>query len=383
MDKLLKKKLITAVVFACALVFICSIKIIGIGDALSMGRKPAESLTPISVGAILPLTGNSAFLGQDEKKVLDLIQKTHHPNGRSVKIRIEDNKSTQKDSVSAYYKLRNEGISAFILSLTRSVEAVAPIGTTDKSIMMGLSMSPKIAERSDFLFRVYYGTEAQLDKLIEYMKKRGFKRLAVLYIETPEMSATYIDVLPEIIKSRKLDINIVATESFSFSGKEIKSAMAKIADKKPDVIIIEDYGSLYSQILEAASIYGVSDKLLGGIGFTAIPPQQIKMFEGIPFLLPKEMIYPTKEYQEMLSRFESEYGAKPLVGIDVLYTYYAAILLTDSLANLNDTDLSSERLKSEIRKVANKKNLRVQPDGTFYFEAALAKYIGNTIVEVK
>ena len=271
MVRCMKKRLVESLIIICVLAFSGIVNLYCADEVHAMGKRLPASSTPVLLGAILPLTGNSAFLGQDENKILTLLQKTYQPNGRSLEIKIEDNKSSQKDAVAAYHKLRNEGVGNFILSLTRSVEAIAPMGTADNAIMMGMSMAPQIAKRSDLLFRMYYGTEAQLDKMVDYMSERNLKSLAILYIETPEMSSTYFDVLPEMIKSRGLDLTIVAAEPFDFSGKEIKSAMAKIADKKPDIVIAEDYGALYPQILETAKTYGIADNLIGGIGFRRHP----------------------------------------------------------------------------------------------------------------
>ena len=85
----------------------------------------------------------------------------------------------------------------------------------------------------------------------------------------------------------------------------------------------------------------------------------------------------------MVSLFEKEYGSKPIVGIDALYTYYSAILLSDAISSINASEPQPEVIISEIRKRAKEMNLILRPDGTFYFESAIANFQGGTIVEVK
>lgn len=301
--------------------------LLGVGAWYFLARPPVETPAqqPLRLGAILPLTGDSAFLGEDEQRVLQMLEKELEADGRQVEILYEDSRGTQRDSVNAYRKLRVQGIDKFLLSLTRTAEAVAPIGDADGSLMLALSLHPTITDRSPYLVRFYYGTESQLDRLGTYMSYHGHQSVGVLYVNTPEFAATYTQLLPEL--APQLGIEVTATESFDFTGEGIRQGLVKMRDQPPDVILAEDYGFLYPQILENATAYGIADGLLGGIGFTAIPPDQLSRFDGLPFIVPADVLDPSERFQDLISQFEDEYGRPPSAGIDVYYTYNAVRLL--------------------------------------------------------
>ncbi len=88
--------------------------------AVSCTKKETES---INIGAILPLTGPAAQMGQEMQRG-QLLANEYWNNNRDkhktpkVNLLIEDGKSTPKDALSAYMKLRAQNIDIFTTNLS-------------------------------------------------------------------------------------------------------------------------------------------------------------------------------------------------------------------------------------------------------------------------
>ncbi len=272
---------------------------------------------------ILPLTGPVGFLGEAERNAILMAEQEINNRGgihsRQVDAIIEDSKSSAKDGLSAFHKLKAQGVKLFLVSMTAVAKTVSPIADREQLLQVALSADPFIAEEGKYTFRTYYGLDLEIRKMVDHIQSLGGKRVAALYINTPEVFNAVTKTLPNALE--KIGAELIITEPFSFTTKDVRSLVAKIASKKPNWVIVEDYGSIYPNIIKEASALGIKNTLIGGIGFLGIPPDQRVLAGGIVFVAPKAAIERTKEYDGFIGRYKSKYGKEPPVPIDAIHAY--------------------------------------------------------------
>lgn len=312
---------------AIGLLFLVALVVIGIRF---LNNKPTEvQPQEIKIGAILPLTGFVAYLGEEERNVLMMAQEEINAKAGETKvsIQIEDSSTTAKDGVSAYQKLRLNNIQQMITSLTLVSEAVKPLCEQDKVLQVALSVSPDIAKEGKTLIRPYYGLEEEMRVTADYLSKLGAKRVAALYINTPEYNPGINTYFKNFLAAK--NITFVGSETYEFTDKSVRNQLLKLRALEPDYIMTGDFGYMYPTMLKEAQTLGVREKIFGGLGMMTAPSMPPELTKGIYFTSPNCVIQATPKYVEFAARYEKRFGKK--VTFDGVYTYDAFYFLYNNL----------------------------------------------------
>ena len=277
------------------------------------------------VGAILPLTGDLGFFGKPEQVALDLALQDANSNidkkTRKMELKIEDSRSTAKDGVSALQKILLEKPQAVLTSMTIISMSTQPILTNEQIPQIAQSVHPEIATLGKNVFRLYYGFEGEMYELADLAKIMGSKRVAVIWINVPECEAAIKNNLTPALE--KNHAALVASIPYNFGTQDFKPLIAKIKAQNPDLLIIEDFGTLLPLIIETAKVAGFSiSQMAGGIGFlSAMPDTRIKL-TGIPFVCPSYLLDEPNAYKTFQERFRKASGGLD-PSYDVVFTYDA------------------------------------------------------------
>lgn len=336
-----------------------------------------------NIGAILPLTGGASFLGKPGQNVLkmqeDLINSKGGVQGHKIKIHFTDSKSTPKDGLSAFHKLLAQNTKFYITHLTMVAMTIQPAADKEKVVQMAVSMHPTIASRSKYTFRIYYGIETEIEKIAEYIKQKGGKRIAILYIDTPEMAAGVKEAVPKIFA--KYNLNLLAAEPYKFTAKDIRPQFLKIVSTNPDYIIIEDYGTVAINIIREAEKFKLKDKLIGGIGFTGILPDFRKIAEGIPFAVPSPVVQKPETYLNFLDNYKSRFGEEPVSPIDAVYTADALRVLVTAIEKVGYEPEKVAKAVSELTPYNGViGQINITPEGNAIFTASMATFRNGKVV---
>jgi branched-chain amino acid transport system substrate-binding protein len=298
------------------------------GIAIYFAQKPNEPET-IKIGAILPLTGELSYLGEEEKNILRLAEEEINSKNEEpkVKIIIEDSKSTSKDGVSAYHKLRLEKIDGMVISLTIIAESVKPLYEKDNILTAVLSIHPEITKDTKNTLRIYYGLEDEMKLMADFLKYKNAKKVAALYIDTPEDRIG----IEKYFKSylAKNGIEYLGSETYTFSDKSVRSQLLKLKSLNPDFIMTIDFGYMYPTILKEAEALGIREKILGGLGMMTAPKMSNNLTKDIYFAAGGFVISPTSKFIEFANKYKQRFG-KDLT-FDGVYTYDAFYILFNVL----------------------------------------------------
>lgn len=249
--------------------------------------KPQQ---PIKIGAILPLSGPYAKIGEDAQKAIRLALKGED----NITIVFEDSQFDAKKAVSAYQKLTNiNNVDALINLDSVSFAAINPL-ISEKGLLT-LQITESNIHNQDTIFQVMpssyplftelamvsgdkynkvalvYGSSEFLVKNVDFFKK-GLPREKIVYEEMLAPSSDYRTEVTKLLAS-----GAEATTLFLSVEDGIKFVKAiKDQGKKIDLICDGNVEMSIAQYIEA-----VGSKIFEGCLSTNLPNQMTENFKNI------------------------------------------------------------------------------------------------------
>lgn len=232
------------------------------------GPAPEESVN-ILIGAVLPLTGDAAEYGKNDRQGIDLavslVNESGGIGGRMVEVRYEDCQTDGKKALAAFNKLRAEGVSLFINDAISTVSlAMAPILEQNKSVLISTGASnPSLSGISPWFFRIWNSDAFEGRIAADYLKATApTAKVAVLYVNN-DYGQGLQRVLGEELKGSQ--IQLVTRDSFDAGTGDFRTQVAKIQAAAPSHIYLIGYaaqtGPATRQIREA----GITAQIVGTV----------------------------------------------------------------------------------------------------------------------
>lgn len=204
----------------------------------------AKSSEPISIGAVLDISGPASSLGIPERDTLlmlaDQLNAKGGINGRPVKLTILDNKSDETESVLAVKKLIDQEKVSAIIGCSASGTSLAMVDTVTKESvpMISLAASSKIVEPASdrkWVFKTAQSDKTVTGKIIKYAKSKGIERIALLY-----MNNAYGDGgRQELTKAAEANgVKIVFQDKFEATDKEMSAQLTKIKGTDAQAVVV-------------------------------------------------------------------------------------------------------------------------------------------------
>lgn len=218
---------------------------------LLMGCNQSKNET-IKIGLILPLTGDAAAWGIPPKNgaqlAVDEINKNGGINGKMIELIIEDDVCDPANGVAAINKMiTTDKPVAIVGAVCSSVTlAIAPIAEKNKIVLISpASTNPKITDAGDYIFRVIPSDELRGQVFAEHIYKLGLRKAAIIFINNDGGKGneqTFIKYFT------KLGGEILTSQAYAITAKEVKTQMLKIKESKPEFILA------ISQIQDAVTV---------------------------------------------------------------------------------------------------------------------------------
>ncbi|MEO0075031.1 MAG: ABC transporter substrate-binding protein [candidate division WOR-3 bacterium] len=323
---------------------------------------PSQQSNTISIGLIVPITGDVKTFGESVRNaVLLAVSEANEKGGvwgKTIKIISADDKNDPTEAANACSKLINQNKVKFIIGSVASKSSIplSEICQQAKVLMITpTSTNPRVTvrdngERKDYVFRAcfidpFQGTVAA-KFAIENLKA---KRAAILY----DISNDYVKGLAEFFQEAftKLGGKITVSESYGKDDVDFSALLTKVKADNPDVLFIPDYYTKVGLIVKQARAMGVNAVFLGGDGWDS--PEMVKIagdaINGGYFTNHYSPQDPRPEVQEWVSKYEAKYGQKP----DALATlgYDATLLLLEAMKHANSEKV--EDVRDALTKLSN------------------------------
>ena len=155
--------------------------------ALAASTLTAWAAEPIRLGAFLAVTGKGAFLGDPEKKTLEMyVEKVNAEGGilgRTVELIIYDTGSEAKEALTFVKRLIEQDKVDAIIGGTSTGETMAVIRAVDAAAVPFISLAgaAEIVEPvKKWVFKTPHTDRLAIDKLFTDMKARGLSKIGIL-----------------------------------------------------------------------------------------------------------------------------------------------------------------------------------------------------------
>jgi branched-chain amino acid transport system substrate-binding protein len=155
------------------------------------GIPGAAEPDPITIGAVLPLTGEAAHWGIPPRlgaeMAADEIDAAGGIGGRKLELVVADDRCSPAEGVAAFNKMMESSkppVAVLGAVCSAVTLALAPVAESRKVVLISpASTSPKLSGAGEFIFRVVPSGSLRGKVLAEYLYgDRGLRNLAALYI---------------------------------------------------------------------------------------------------------------------------------------------------------------------------------------------------------
>lgn len=315
--------------------------IISVFATLSCEKQPEM----YKIGAILPLTGNVAWLGENAKNGIQLaieeINSSGGIKGKKLEIIFEDSKLEPKEGVAIANRLVDiEKVNALIVNGTTIVNAVMPITEQKNILLFAQTIHPGITGKGQNIFRIYGGGDYEWKMLAKYINDNNLN-VGIFYI-----NAQYgIDSKKMLTKNLAPKIKVVFEESYEIGAADFRSILMKVKNKKADAVVLMGYGTEFIVLLKQMKELGFKTRVLGNIDFTFDFLQKAPMCQGAIFVAPSFSVgILTEKGTEFLSKYVDRFKNKP--SWDIANSYETIIVLAEAIAQIGRWDL--EQIKNYL-----------------------------------
>jgi len=342
----------------------------------------------IKFGAVLPLTGNSAQLGEPKKQAFEIavdeINKAGGINGKKLELVLGDNKGDPKEGVSVMQKMVSvDKVGLFYMDITRIAYATAPIADQSKVIMFAGSTHPAITEGHQWVFRVFTSGDQESEVLTENLAKSGVKTIFILYND---------DILGESFKQNltsrftKAGGQVLGSESFKMGQQDCREILTKAKNSGAEKILFIGYGVTFPTLIKQSSELNIPrNTIMGNIGFVGpkVVSLEPTLTDGIVFTGPSYTYKVTSTIDpnatKFIETFKARFGKTP--DYTAAFAYDTIKILAKVIA---EKGMQLENVRQGLLNVKNydgvSGTISFRPNGDSYTNIMLAKYEKGKIV---
>ncbi|HXT81993.1 MAG TPA: ABC transporter substrate-binding protein [Acetobacteraceae bacterium] len=195
----------------------------------------------IRLGAILPLTGPGALIGTQQMRgiqfAIDQVNAKGGVNGNKIEVLFEDNQAKPDQSILSFNKLVDlQKVPMIFSAYSGPTLAMAPLATRKKVLLINAgAQADKLATASPYLINTLPTIGDEVSVISKYVVGEGKKRAAILF----ENDAAGIAGRDDYLKAfPAAGGTILAQEPTQFGQTDFRPALLKLADSKPDVMLV-------------------------------------------------------------------------------------------------------------------------------------------------
>lgn len=195
----------------------------------------------VKIGALFAVTGSASFLGEPEKKTLEMLVKEVNKNGGinglTLQAVIYDTGGDATKAVQLAIKLiKDDKVSVIIgPSTTGESMAVIPVVEKEKIPLISCAAGIKITDPvKHWVFKTPANDHVAAEKILNYMASKKQNSFALLTV-TDGFGASGREQIKTLAKQK--GFNLVADEVYGPKDTDMTAQLTKIRGIKPDAII--------------------------------------------------------------------------------------------------------------------------------------------------
>lgn len=302
-----------------------------------LGKGNTDSGDTFKIGVILPLTGDTANLGEPMRNVMqiavDEINQKGGIDGKLIELVVEDGKCDGAGSSSAMQKLATIDKVAVVIGGTCSSESLAaePIATKAKiALFSAASSNPKLTGISPFFARNYPSDSFQGTMLADMVYEKGITNVALIVEQTD-----YSFGIAETFERRFTKLGgTTVREEYQTNATDFRSSLAKLQATKSGALFIVAGSStsgdrIFKQLGELSWKPQIllSDIVVGDSATLAKYPALLEGALGAEFGTDTT----NPKFVAMLNAYVAKHGAAPEFQAYVQTAYDSVYLVADAI----------------------------------------------------
>lgn len=271
------------------------------------------------IGGTGPLTGESAYYGQEVKNGMELavseINEAGGIAGKQVEMNFQDDEAEPEKAIQAYDALKEWGVHMIVGAATSDACIALATETAKDNIFLITPSGTAVDCVSNVnAFQICFSDSKQGVSSAEYIREHGIaKKIAVIYDSSSTYSTGIYESFAKEAKEQKLDI--VAAEAFTAENNtDFSEHLQNAKDAGAELVFLPIYYKQACVILKQAAdmeyepaFFGCDglDGILGVEGFDTA------LAEGVMLLLPFTSDDMAEAAQTFAAKYEEMYGYAP------------------------------------------------------------------------
>lgn len=254
-----------------------------------------EKSEAITIGAVLPLTGALAYIGQEEKNAFDMvINDLSEKTKKKFRFIFTDSKGIPKDGVALFNKLASiDNAQIVITSLSGVSNAILPLAERSDTVLFPITIQPNITDKKENVFRVWPNSLDEWRLLLNYIKGSELKTFGLYYSagEFGLMAKEYFESeLPKI--GRKL----LYAEMVKVGQTDVAPLVVKHKYQNVNAVLIICYPGDARNIVRKMRENGINCPILSYLTFTYafLRKSVAKEAEGTVFTCPSYSLHESR-----------------------------------------------------------------------------------------
>lgn len=348
-------------------------------------EAPAQPQRPpvpqvLRVGVILPLTGDSAYIGQSIQQGME-IERAQAAQAGKPKLEVEylDTAGDPARVVTAYRSLVDVRKASAIIAVQQGIKALVPLAASDQRVLLATSVPDNgIIGQNPWVFRFFINARSDASTIAAYSREKlGLRTASVLYVND-SMGLSYRDSFRAEFEKR--GGKVVQELTFNPGETNFRTVVAKIRGQKPDAVYLVGYGASMANAAIQLREGRVKSTLLA-VG-TLSQPEILKAAgsaaEGAYYTTAEFFTFDpkTEELREFVRLFQQKYGHVPV--FFEVFGYDSLRLLAEAAKR---GGVQPQELRDTLRGVRNLPmaagNVSVQPDGDVQFPVVVKRIVNG------
>lgn len=287
----------------------------------SQGDQASSREQTLQIGAILPLTGDLAFLGQPERSALQVaVQEINNAAGdRTYELTVEDSRGQAKTAVSAARKLINTNdIDLGVVSTSSLSNAVAPIFQQAGIPLITHCSDGTISEQYDKAVNFYVNVHNEQQTMADYMRGQGISSFSAVRVNA-QVTQLGIDLLKRYGQGQ---LEVVNDLAYQLGNANFRNLISKVKSDNSDALYLMGYGSEFPTLVKTIRELNVQKPILGNYTFLsdAARTNPGQLYDGIHFtsftITPEDV-----EKTDFGKAFTEVSGGSPGPFMDYVFVY--------------------------------------------------------------
>jgi branched-chain amino acid transport system substrate-binding protein len=324
-----------------------------------VGSSPLVAAS-IDIGAIIFLTGNQSFLGQEVRNGMLMAIDELKTSGAPLNVILADSKDTPSEAVTAFNRLTTANAAPLIISTGDVVSlSLIPLADRRQTVLVAtVAATPDLPSRGNMVFRNWPSSARQAEVAAKFTTiSLGLKDVAALHINN-EYGLTWLDALKSYLGTQGVTLKDVQT--FDIAAQDVRPQLSAMLAKKPKAVYLGGFGPGYGVAITQLRELSPETFIITDATFSIPFVQQQIGAAGERVIFASTIFdaeFPAnKKIGDFVAQYERRFGQKPsftaAFGYDTLMLVAAAAKVLPE-APQTSREQKAASLKEALLKIGN------------------------------